>query len=174
MPTWSMHCPTLAGVRSRLTPRVSTTSADPQRLETERLPCLATFSPAPATTSAVAVDTLNVADASPPVPQVSISISRSVPASAASTPRVRTRTAFRRMTSASPISSSTVSPFMRRAVRNAATWTGDLDGGGCSGHQGLHGGRRLPSGVRSRRSISARMASTITGALMRWFPPCRG
>jgi hypothetical protein len=68
MPTWSMHCPTLAGVRSRLTPRVSTTSADPQRLETERLPCLATFSPAPATTSAVAVDTLNVADASPPGP----------------------------------------------------------------------------------------------------------
>ena len=41
--------------------------------------------PAPATTNAVAVETLNVPDASPPVPAVSISISRSVPASAVPT-----------------------------------------------------------------------------------------
>ena len=62
-----------------LMPSVSTTSAEPQSEETERLPCLATLSPAPATTKAVAVETLKVPEASPPVPQVSISISRSVP-----------------------------------------------------------------------------------------------
>src|SRR5437899_5190817 len=83
MPTSSMTCATLAGDRSRLIPSVSTTSADPQSDDTDRLPCLATRRPAPATTNAVAVETLNVPDASPPVPQVSISISRSVPVSAA-------------------------------------------------------------------------------------------
>src|SRR5207245_2281644 len=79
--------------------------------------------PAPATTKAVAVETLKVPAASPPVPQVSISISRSVPDRAAtSSPRVRTLTAFCRITWAKPISSSTVSPFMRSPVRNAAIW----------------------------------------------------
>ena len=43
-----------------LTPRASTTSALPQRLEKERLPCLATRTPQPATTNAVAVEILNV------------------------------------------------------------------------------------------------------------------
>src|SRR5262245_46674896 len=162
MPTWSMHWATRAGVRSRLTPSASTTSADPQRLETDRLPCLATLRPAPATTNAVAVETLKVPDASPPVPAVSISISRSVPASAVPTsPRVRTRTAFSRMTSASPMSSSTVSPFMRRAVRKAATWT-EVAAPDMSASIAAAASRR----VRSRRSTSVRIASMMTGLVM--------
>src|SRR6185436_19176311 len=157
-----MHCATLVGVRSRLTPRASTTSADPQRLETERFPCLATLSPAPATTNAVAVETLNVPDASPPVPAVSMSISRSVPARAVPTSvRVRTRTALSRMTSARPISSSTVSPFIWRAVRNAATWT-EVAAPDISASMAAAASSR----VRSRRSTSVRIASTITGLVM--------
>src|SRR5262249_6346600 len=162
MPTWSMHWATLVGVRSRLTPSASTTSAEPQRLDTDRFPCLATFSPAPATTNAVAVETLKVPDASPPVPAVSISISRSVPASAVPTsPRVRTRTAFSRMTSASPMSSSTVSPFMRSAVRNAATWT-EVAAPDMRASMAAAASRR----VRSRRSTRVRIASTMTGLVM--------
>ena len=123
MPTSSTQRATFGGVSSRLMPSASTTSAEPHSEDTERLPCLATRSPAPATTNAVAVETLKVPVASPPVPQVSISISRSVPVSAAtSSPRVRMRTTFWRMTWAKPISSSTVSPFMRSAVRKAAIW----------------------------------------------------
>ena len=57
------------------TPRCSSTSADPQRELIERLPCFATCTPAPATTNAAAVETLNVPEASPPVPQVSTSAS---------------------------------------------------------------------------------------------------
>src|SRR5438128_6291707 len=88
MPTSATHRPTCSGVSWRLTPSVSTTSAEPHSEaplspDIERLPCLATLSPAPATTNAVAVETLKVPDASPPVPQVSTSISRSVPVSAA-------------------------------------------------------------------------------------------
>src|SRR5262245_36329181 len=170
MPTWSMHWATRAGVRSRLTPSASTTSADPQRLETDRLPCFATFRPAPATTNAVAVDTLNVPDASPPVPAVSISISRSVPARAVPTsPRVRTRTALSRMTSARPMSSSTVSPFMRSAVRKAATWT-EVAAPDMRASIAAAASRR----VRSRRSTSVRIASTMTGLVMGASPSsCR-
>src|SRR5262245_12142458 len=121
MPTSFTHSATLAGDSSTLMPSVSATSAEPQSDDTERLPCLATRIPAPATTKAVAVDTLKVPEASPPVPQVSISISRSVPVCATtSAPRVRTFTTFWRITCAKPISSSTVSPFIRSAVRKPA------------------------------------------------------
>jgi hypothetical protein len=54
-----------------LTPSASRTSALPHRLETLRLPCLATRTPHAATTSAAAVEMLNVPDWSPPVPHVS-------------------------------------------------------------------------------------------------------
>ena len=54
-----------------LTPSASNTSADPQRLDTDRLPCLATFTPHAATTIAAADEMLNVPDRSPPVPHVS-------------------------------------------------------------------------------------------------------
>ena len=46
-----------------------------------RLPCLATRTPAPAMTSAVAVEMLKVPLVSPPVPQVSTRASRPVPLS---------------------------------------------------------------------------------------------
>ena len=79
--------------------------------------------PAPATTKAVAVETLKVPVASPPVPQVSTSISRSVPDSDVCTrARVLTGDTFSRITRANPINSSTVSPFIRSATRNAAIW----------------------------------------------------
>ena len=54
------------------TPRAASASADPVRLVTARLPCLATGTPAAATTSAAAVLMLNVPEPSPPVPQVSM------------------------------------------------------------------------------------------------------
>ena len=46
------------GLRLILTPKASRTSALPQRLLAFLLPCFATFTPAPATTKAVAVDML--------------------------------------------------------------------------------------------------------------------
>ena len=104
MPSSATHRPTCSGVSWRLTPSVSTTSAEPQSEaplspDIERFPCLATLSPAPATTNAVAVETLNVPEASPPVPHVSTSISRSVPVSAAvSSARVGTLATFERIT----------------------------------------------------------------------------
>jgi len=49
----------------------SSTSALPDWLETERFPCFATGTPAPATTKAVVVEMLKVCAISPPVPQVS-------------------------------------------------------------------------------------------------------
>ena len=55
------------------------TSAEPHFELRLRLPCLATRTPAPATTNAVAVEILKVPRASPPVPQVSTSASRPVP-----------------------------------------------------------------------------------------------
>ena len=159
MPTSSTQRATLAGVRSRLMPSVSTTSAEPHSDDTERLPCLATFSPAPATTKAVAVETLKVPAASPPVPQVSISISRSVPVRAAtSSPRVRTLTAFCRITWAKPISSSTVSPFMRSPVRNAAIWASVAAPDMIASIAAAASMR-----VRSRRSTRARRASVMIG-----------
>ena len=73
MPTVSMAASARCGSISIFTPSASSTSADPQRELNERLPCLATRTPAPATTSAAAVETLNVPPPSPPVPQVSTS-----------------------------------------------------------------------------------------------------
>ena len=56
---------------SSFAPNRSSTSADPQSEVTDRLPCLATGSPAAAATKATAVETLIDPDPSPPVPQVS-------------------------------------------------------------------------------------------------------
>ena len=53
------------------TPRASRMSALPHWLDNDRLPCLATFTPAPATTKAATVEMLNVQEPSPPVPHVS-------------------------------------------------------------------------------------------------------
>src|SRR5215468_10089338 len=162
MPTSSTHCATFAGDSSTLMPSVSTTSAEPHSEDNERLPCLATLSPAPATTKAVAVDTLNVPDASPPVPHVSMSISRSVPVCATTgLPWARTVTTFCRITCANPISSSTVSPFMRKAVRKAAI---------CALVAAPDMTASIAAAasirVRSRRSTRARTASVRIGLVM--------
>ena len=68
-----------------------------------RLPCFATGTPVDATTSAAAVEMLNVPAPSPPVPTTSIA------PSGASTRSTRSRIA-----DANPASSSTVSPRIRR------------------------------------------------------------
>ena len=61
--------------RSMRAPSASSTSAEPERLVAERLPCLATAHPAPAAISAAVVETLNVLRP-PPVPAVSSRSSR--------------------------------------------------------------------------------------------------
>ena len=98
---------------STRTPSASRTSAAPEREVIARLPCLATGTPAAATTSAEVVEMLNVPEPSPPVPTTSI-----VP-SGASTRRTRSRIAI-----AKPASSSTVSPRIRRATSMAASSAG--------------------------------------------------
>ena len=60
MPASAMQRLTCAGAMSMATPRASSTSALPHLLVAERLPCLATVTPAPAATSAAAVEMLNV------------------------------------------------------------------------------------------------------------------
>ena len=107
-PARSTHWATASGDRSILAPRASNTSALPLREVAERLPCLATETPAPATTNAAAVETLNV-ERPPPVPQVSTS-----GVLVSQTDALRART-----TEASPASSAAVSPFARSAIRNA-------------------------------------------------------
>ena len=97
------------------TPSASSTSALPADDDAARLPCLHTRPPAPATTSAASVETLIVWARSPPVPTMSttaMSGGRSTRSPAAS------------MASSMPVSSSTVSPFMRRATMNPAIWAG--------------------------------------------------
>ena len=111
-----MHRATASGPREIDTPKASRTSADPHLLVMPRLPCLATGTPAAATTKADAVETLKLPLASPPVPQVSTSSSWRSEV---------TRTAFSRITWAMPASSAEVSPFRRNAVTKAPNWAGD-------------------------------------------------
>ena len=114
-----MHWPDGGGLRSMRTPSASSTSAEPERLVAERLPCLATAQPAAAAMSAAVVETLNV-ERPPPVPAVS---TRSVRL-------VATGVANERIVRARPASSSTVSPFVRSAIEQP----GDLRLGGLAGH----------------------------------------
>src|ERR1700709_1396757 len=60
-----------AGVSIVGTPNASSTSAEPHRDVIALFPCLATFAPAAAATSAAAVEILKLPLASPPVPHVS-------------------------------------------------------------------------------------------------------
>ena len=109
-PISPMRCATASGPGSSAIPSASITSAEPQRLVTARLPCLATGTPAPATTKAARVEMLNVPAPSAPVPH------RSTAPSGAST-----RTARARMTRAKAASSSGVSPRTRSMASSAAT-----------------------------------------------------
>ncbi len=111
IPICCRHSSTPSGETSIRTPSASRTSALPQRLETARLPCLATVKPAAATTKAVVVEILNVFCPSPPVPQVSTMTED----------RASMRVAFCLMTRAAPVTSSTVSPFIRKAVSRPPT-----------------------------------------------------
>src|SRR5580765_7428128 len=97
------------------TPSDSRTSALPVRLDTARLPCLATATPHDAVTIATVVEMLNVPALSPPVPQVSSSGER----------RVRIGWTRARIAAAMPAISSGVSPFMRSATASPPIWAGE-------------------------------------------------
>src|SRR5260221_165261 len=114
-PTRSTRAATGSAPSSSSTPGASSTSALPQRLLAARLPCLATGWQSAATSKPAAVDTLNVPAASPPVPQVS---------TARRCAGSDTWIACSRMTRARPVTSSTVSPFRRSAVKNAPSCEG--------------------------------------------------
>ena len=94
------------GIEVDAEPELLEQIADPHRPEAARLPCFATGTPAPATTIADRVEMLNVPLRSPPVPQVS-STGAGGETGFANSSAVR----------ASPSSSSTVSPLVRRASR---------------------------------------------------------
>src|ERR1017187_7329987 len=147
MPTSRMARAVASGGRSMGMPQASSRSALPHWLEIERLPCLATCTPAPATTKAATVEMLNVLAPSPPVPQVSSRVWPARPASMG--------TAICRMARAKPTNSSTVSPFILRAIRKAAMrafldglalhFEGDQEGGdarlaGLAAQNNPHGG----------------------------------
>src|SRR5919205_3443609 len=108
-PARSMQRATASGLRSMRAPSASSTSADPLSPVAERLPCLASAQPAPAAMSAAVVETLNVGRP-PPVPAVSTRSSRAQGTGVASA----------RIVPARPASSSTVSPFVRSAIRKPA------------------------------------------------------
>ena len=89
------------------TPISPSASAAPDFEERFLLPCLATGTPAPATTKAVAVEMFSVPFPSPPVPTISI-------ASAGADTALH----FARITEAAAANSVTVSPRVRSAIRN--------------------------------------------------------
>ncbi len=107
-----------SGVSSMATPRASSTSALPQRDVTERLPCLATGTPAPATTKAAAVEMLKVVTEPPPVPAVSTSREES----ADRTARMADRSAL-----TPPATSDGATPFARSPMRRPAIWTSEAE-----------------------------------------------
>ena len=105
-PSWFRQLVTVAGAASMHTPSCSRTSADPVRLDTARLPCLAIGRPAAATTIAAAVEMLNEPEPSPPVPQVS----------AMTACWLETLSIFPRSDVATPAISSADSPASARAT----------------------------------------------------------
>mmetsp|Transcript_8682 Transcript_8682/g.38626 ORF Transcript_8682/g.38626 Transcript_8682/m.38626 type:complete len:228 (-) Transcript_8682:225-908(-) len=71
MPTLSMHWATPSGERSSGIPMASRTSAEPDLLEIDLFPCLATVAPQAAERTAAIVDIFTVSAPSPPVPTIS-------------------------------------------------------------------------------------------------------
>ena len=112
MPVWSKTRPKSSGFMSRLIPKTSKTSAEPDLEEMERLPCLAIWMPPAARTKAAVVEILKLLDWSPPVPQLSM----------ASRTWVGISKALACMTLARPVNSSGLSPLILRPRRKAATW----------------------------------------------------
>ena len=143
IPTSPINARTASGPTSMFTPSCSSTSALPQRPVLERLPCLATRTPAAARMNATIVDVFGVDSPLPPVPQLS---NRSPPAS--------TGTARSRRTMAKPVSSSAVSPLHASAARNAPICDGSRAPSMISPIT-----RRARSRPRSSPATNRRMAS---------------
>ena len=127
MPASSTQARTTSSAGSSRTPSASSRSAEPTDDEAERLPCLATGTPHPATAKAAMVETFTLCSWSPPVPTMSI----------ASGP-IENVVAQSIIASTKPIISSAVSPLAVSAVRKLAMSTGstrpdkDLRQGGAS------------------------------------------
>jgi hypothetical protein len=113
MPASVRHFSTSSGPIITFSPISVSASAAPDLDERFRLPCLATVTPAPATTKAVAVEMFSVPLPSPPVPTMSIA-----PGGAF------TALHFDRITLAAAAYSSTVSPRVRNAIRKPPIWAG--------------------------------------------------
>src|SRR5215210_3979245 len=163
-PVRAMHSAIAGGSRSMRAPSASSRSADPDNPVAERLPCLATRQPAPAATSAAVVETLKVGRP-PPVPAVS---SRPVsPSPGTSTLRLRSR-----MVRASPVSSSTVSPLARRAMRKAAVWTSETRPSMTSRRTpaASSADRSRPEATRSTAAVRSGLdtAAASLGGLVAW------
>ena len=110
-----MQSATCTGVRLRLTPSDSSTSALPDCDDTERPPCLATRAPAAAVTNAAVVEILNVCALSPPVPQVSTRLVKSATSTLVENSRI---------TCAAAAISDTDSDFTCKPIRIADNCTG--------------------------------------------------
>ena len=113
MPVSAASSAVASGGRLMATPSASSTSAAPQAELAARLPCLTTWTPAAAATIAPMVEMFTVCAPSPPVPTRSTS-----------GPGTLIGVARLSMTSDRPASSAAVSPFIRSATANPATWTG--------------------------------------------------
>src|SRR4051794_9360139 len=153
-PTSSMHAATAARPRAMRAPSASSTSADPLRPVALRLPCFATTQPAPAATNAAVVETLNVGRP-PPVPAVSSSSPAAVSTPAANLRIVRAR----------PASSSSVSPFVRRAMRKPAICASAASPAMISASTAA-----ACSSVRSRREATVSIARVRTSLGMEEVP----
>ena len=142
MPASARHRSTPPASRSMVTPSASSTSAEPQCELAARLPCFATGTPAPATTIALTVEMLNVPLRSPPVPTTS-------------TTGAGAATAFANpsIVRASPSTSSTVSPFVRSAIRKPPIWPGVASPAMT---------RRIPSAASSASRSSRRTSRVST------------
>src|SRR5436190_1368578 len=116
IPASSTQRATPVGPRSITTPIASSTSAEPHADDAARLPCLATRTPAPATTRAARVEMLTVPERSPPVPHVSTT-GPPGPSSGMSTVW-----ANRSIVRARAASSAAVSPLDRSATAKPAIW----------------------------------------------------
>ena len=115
IPTSRAQDSTMDTGMSSCTPRASRQSAEPDLDDEARLPCLTTRAPAPAATSADMVEMFTERRRSPPVPTMSTA-----------GPGTSSGRAWETIASASPLSSSTLSPLARSATRNPAramSWT---------------------------------------------------
>ena len=115
IPVSFIHCSTCFGSSIMFAPSASSKSDAPLFEDAALLPCFATVTPAAAQTNIDVVDMLNELAPSPPVPTKSMYSSVSS----------LTLPPFDFIISVQPTISSTVSPFMRSAVKNADTNTGD-------------------------------------------------